>query len=105
MTHVIRSTRRALTNEEIEHELPRIPLWRFDDGKLQRELVFADFPEAFGFMSALALHAQALNHHPAFRNVYNRVQLELWTHDVSGITALDFELARVADTLAASFRR
>jgi 4a-hydroxytetrahydrobiopterin dehydratase len=61
---------------------------------------FADFAQAFAFMTEVAREAEALNHHPEWFNVYNRVVIDLTTHDASGITALDFELARRAEDLA-----
>jgi 4a-hydroxytetrahydrobiopterin dehydratase len=97
--------RKALSEAEARAQLAQLPDWQLRDGKLFRELTFASFVEAFGFMSALALHAEKLDHHPDWRNVYNRVSLELWTHDAGGLTALDFELARRADALAARFTR
>jgi len=62
-----------------------------------REFVFADFAEAFAFMTQVALAAEKRNHHPEWANVYNRVNVVLCTHDAGGLTALDFELARCAD--------
>ncbi len=96
-------TRRALDDAEIARELASVPEWRLHEGKLHRELKFAGFSEAFGFMTALALQAQALDHHPEWFNVYDRVVIDLWTHDAAGLTARDFELARVADTLVLRF--
>lgn len=68
-------------------------------GKLQREFLFEDFVEAFGFMSRVALIAESMDHHPDLHNVYNRVTLQLHTHDVGGISELDFELAARIDRL------
>ena len=70
-----------------------LPGWQLLDGKLQRTFAFADFIEAFGFMARAALVAQSLDHHPDWRNVYNRVEVQLWTHDAGGLTELDFTLA------------
>ena len=70
-----------------------LPGWQLADGKLGRTFTFADFIEAFGFMAKAALVAQALDHHPDWRNVYNRVEVQLWTHDAGGLTDRDFELA------------
>ncbi len=74
--------------------------WRLDDGKLYREFRFADFVEAFGFMSAAALCAERANHHPEWFNVYNRVQVWLTTHDAGGLTHKDLDLAREFEALA-----
>jgi 4a-hydroxytetrahydrobiopterin dehydratase len=81
--------------------LPRtLPAWRHDPqrgGTLTREFLFEDFAQAFGFMAQVALAAERLNHHPEWSNVYNRVSVTLTTHDAQGLTALDLELARVAE--------
>jgi 4a-hydroxytetrahydrobiopterin dehydratase len=69
------------------------------EGKLHRELRFADFVEAFGFMSRVALVAEAMGHHPEWRNVWNRVVIDLTTHDTGGLSTLDVELARRIDQL------
>jgi 4a-hydroxytetrahydrobiopterin dehydratase len=69
-------------------------------GKLHRELAFADFAQAFAFMTDVAREAEALQHHPEWFNVYNRVVIDLTTHDAGGITTLDFDLARRAEDLA-----
>ena len=70
------------------------------DGKLHREFTFPDFVRAFAFMSGAALRAEAMGHHPEWFNVYNRVVVDLMTHDAQGITRLDFELAEHLQALA-----
>jgi 4a-hydroxytetrahydrobiopterin dehydratase len=67
--------------------------WQVAEGKLCKTFRFPDFIAAFGFMSRVALLAEALGHHPDWRNVYNRVMVELTTHDAGGITEKDFILA------------
>ncbi len=67
--------------------------WQRLDDKLCIELVFHDFLQAFAFMTAVALKSQSMNHHPEWRNVYNRVSIALTTHSAGGLTELDFELA------------
>jgi 4a-hydroxytetrahydrobiopterin dehydratase len=91
-----------LPDAEIATRLVTLPQWTLAAGKLHRELRFATFVEAFGFMAALALVAERMNHHPEWFNVYNRVVIDLTTHDAQGITELDFELAAAAERLAAS---
>lgn len=88
---------------EIEKRRGEIPAWQIVAGKLHRELRFADFVSAFGFMSALALVAEARNHHPEWFNVYSRVVIDWNTHDVGGLSERDFELAAETDRLAARF--
>jgi 4a-hydroxytetrahydrobiopterin dehydratase len=77
-----------------------LPNWTLAGGKLRRELRFADFVEAFGFMTRVALVAEAMGHHPDWSNVWNRVTIELTTHDAGGLTDLDLQLARRIDALA-----
>lgn len=68
--------------------------WSVVDGKLHAEFKFADFSAAFGFMARSALVAETMDHHPEWFNVYNRVVVDLTTHDAGGITQSDVELAR-----------
>lgn len=63
---------------------------------------FKNFIDAFGFMSRAAIHAEKLNHHPEWSNVYNKVEVTLITHDVNGLSALDIMLARIMDRLRES---
>ena len=67
--------------------------WVEDGGRLEREFVFADFSEAFAFMTRVALIAEQNSHHPDWSNVYGRVVIELSTHDAGGLTDHDFRLA------------
>ncbi len=91
---------KKLTNSEIEAHLEGVAGWSVEDGKLHKEFQFESFVEAFGFMTSLALIAESMNHHPEWFNVYNRVTIDLMTHDVGGISGLDFQLAKKADVLA-----
>jgi len=90
-----------LSDAEVSRRLSSLSGWTMKDGKLHRELTFRDFGEAFAFMGEVAREAEALDHHPEWFNVYNRVVIDLTTHDASGVTTLDFELARRAEDLAA----
>ena len=76
-----------------------LPAWSVQTDRLSRDLRFRNFIEAFGFMSQVALLAEARNHHPNWSNVYNRVTIELTTHDLGGISDLDGELAAAIDAL------
>lgn len=96
--------RRKLEDDEIRAELAHRSGWELADGKLHTELIFADFVEAFGFMTKVAIVAEAKNHHPEWFNVYHRVVIDLWTHDVGGISTWDFELADTIDRLAGRTR-
>jgi len=88
-----------LDDGEIRERLIDLPEWTIADGKLHRRFEFADFNRAFSFMTSLALVAEVMNHHPDWSNVYNRVVINLETHDAGGITELDFKLAAAADKL------
>ena len=87
-------------SSSIEAQLGALEHWTVRDGKLHRELHFPDFVQAFGFMSRAALKAEAMNHHPEWFNVWNRVEVTLSTHDAGGLTALDIELAAFMDDAA-----
>jgi 4a-hydroxytetrahydrobiopterin dehydratase len=74
--------------------------WTIDDGALHREFVFADFTEAFGFMTRAALVAEKMDHHPDWSNSWNKVVVNLSSHDVGGLTDRDERLARRMNELA-----
>ncbi len=80
-------------------ELKNLPGWEVRDEKLHREFKFKNFVDAFGFMTRVALKAEAMNHHPDWSNGYNRVKVELVTHDAGGLTARDFTLAKAMNEL------
>jgi len=90
-----------LTPEQIEGLATELLTWSLVNGKLQRELRFADFVEAFAFMTKVALVAEAMGHHPEWSNVWNRVTIALTTHDTGGLSNLDLEMARRIDALLA----
>ncbi len=89
-----------LSREEVERRLGDLDGWTLADGKLHKDYRFDSFVEAFAFMSGVALTAEAMNHHPEWFNVYNRVSIDLTTHDAGGISEKDFELAARADASA-----
>lgn len=89
--------RRKCTEAEVESGLRELVDWQVVDGKLRRELGFKDFMQAFSFMTAIALYAESQNHHPEWFNVYNRLVIELSTHDVGGISPFDFDFAKHVD--------
>jgi len=80
-----------------------LPGWAEVPGRdaIEKTYVFADFNAAFGFMGRVALMAEKMNHHPEWRNVYNRVEVTLATHDAGGVTWLDVRLAQFMDEAAA----
>ena len=89
-----------LSEAEISAALAGLTGWEIREGKLHREFRFANFVRAFGFMSSVALVAEAMNHHPEWSNVYDRVMVDLTTHDAQGLTALDIALATRMNELA-----
>ena len=89
-----------LSESELSSALTQLPGWSLKDGKLHRQYQFSSFVEAFGFMSSVALVAESMGHHPEWFNVYNRVTIDLTTHDSGGITSLDVDLAKRANELA-----
>lgn len=94
-----------LTAEPLRLLLAGLPTWTPNaDGRcLQRDWQFADFAQAFGFMTHMALVSEQLNHHPEWRNVYNRVWVTLTTHDADGLTQRDLDWAQRAEAAAAGF--
>lgn len=78
--------------------------WTRDEARpaLRRSFLFADFSEAFGFMTRLALAAEQADHHPEWSNVWNRVDIVLTTHSAGAVTDKDFRLAEIANRLAAN---
>jgi len=89
-----------LTDVEVEDGLRNLPGWSLSAGKLHREYKFADFIHAFGFMATAAMAIEKKNHHPEWFNVYNKVIVDLNTHDAGGITAKDFELGKLLEGLS-----
>jgi 4a-hydroxytetrahydrobiopterin dehydratase len=90
-----------LTDEERAGLATLLPAWRMVQGRdaITRSFRFRDFSEAWGFMSRVALAAEAENHHPEWSNVWNRVEITLTTHDAGGLSARDIRLAQVIDAL------
>jgi 4a-hydroxytetrahydrobiopterin dehydratase len=82
-----------LTDDEIQQQIQRTKGWSLANGKLHKAYECKDFVDAFGKMTQTALVAESMNHHPEWFNVWNKVVIDLNTHDVKGISALDFQLA------------
>ena len=88
------SNRKLLSAEDAEAIVStRLPGWAVEAGELRKVFLFASFEEAWAFMARVALVAERINHHPDWRNVYNRVEVRLSTHDMGGITQMDIDLA------------
>lgn len=88
-----------LTEKEITEALGFLNGWTIQDGKLHRELKFKDFTRAWGFMTKVALLAERMDHHPEWSNSWNKVMINLTTHEIDGLTNLDVELAREINEL------
>lgn len=86
-----------LSADELRAALAELSTWTGEDGRLRKRFVFADFTAALAFMVRVGFEAERLCHHPNWSNVYNRVEVELWSHDLGGISALCVELARAMD--------
>ncbi len=89
-----------LTQEDIDEKLKNLPGWSVVNEKLHKEFLFDTFNQAFGFMTRAAMEIEKMNHHPEWFNVYNRITIELTTHDAGGITKNDTNLARILNSLA-----
>ncbi len=92
----------ALTTEQCQAALAKLPNWHLKNGKLKQTFVFKNFNEAFAFMTRVAMHAEQHDHHPEWSNVYKTVEVNLVTHDANGVTEKDLKLARFMDKVAAS---
>jgi 4a-hydroxytetrahydrobiopterin dehydratase len=93
-------SRDPLNRDQISEALAELPGWDLRDGKLHRTFEFPDFRAAFAFMTSVALRAEAMDHHPEWRNVYGRVEVWLQTHSARGVTQLDLDLARAMEDCA-----
>ncbi len=88
-----------LTESEISAHLLKLPEWKVKDGKLHRQYKFPDFSLAIGFMMAAAVLIEKKDHHPEWFNVYNKVTVDLTSHDAGGITSKDFDLAATLEQI------
>ncbi len=91
-----------LSQEDIEEELKGLEGWSVVNEKLHKEFLFDNFNQAFGFMTRSAMEIEKMNHHPEWFNAYNRIIIELTTHDAGGITKNDVNLAKILNSLVYS---
>jgi 4a-hydroxytetrahydrobiopterin dehydratase len=89
-----------LTEVELGAHMAQLAGWSIENGKLHKKFQFADFVTAFGFITKVAIVAEKMDHHPELYNVYNRVTIDLTTHDAGGISIKDIELAKKIDSLS-----
>ncbi len=89
-----------LSQTDIDEELKNLAGWSVVNEKLHKEFQFDSFNQAFGFMTRAAMQIEKMNHHPEWFNVYNKITIELTTHDAGGITKNDVNLAKILNSLA-----
>ena len=92
--------------EDIRNKFQEIEGWeKASDGRdaYTKLFKFSDFKQAFSFMTSVAMKAEQINHHPEWENVYNKVKITLTTHDVGGISKLDYHMALFADSCSKNF--
>ena len=88
-----------IDESQLNHFIKNSRSWIVDNEKIKKEFKFKNFIEAFGFISKVALLSEKINHHPNWQNTYNKVTIELTTHDLGGLTTNDIELAKEIDNL------
>jgi 4a-hydroxytetrahydrobiopterin dehydratase len=88
----------TMTDKKTTAAIAELTNWKVVDDKLNRAFKFDNFVDAFGFMTKVAIVAEKMGHHPELSNTYNRVVINLTTHDIGGIGPLDIELAKKIDT-------
>lgn len=94
----------ALDDNALQQALQKLPGWQreVERAAIGRRFAFKDFNAAFAFMTRVALQAEKMDHHPEWKNVYNRVDIVLSTHDAGGVTTLDIELAHFCERVASA---
>ena len=88
-----------LSQADIDEDLKNLPGWSVVNEKLHKDFQFESFNQAFGFMTRAAMEIEKMNHHPEWFNVYNRITVDLTTHDAGGITKNDVDLAKILNSL------
>jgi len=88
-----------LEKNQLDYFIKNNPSWRIDNNTIKKEFNFDNFIDAFGFMSKVALLSEKTDHHPDWQNSYNKVKINLTTHDKGGITTKDIKLAESIDKL------
>ena len=88
-----------LSDDEVLKNLKELNGWVIQNGKLHKEIEFTNFDEAWKFMTIAVVEIQKMNHHPEWFNVYNKLVIDLMTHDVGGISENDMSLAKILDKI------
>ena len=89
----------SINQTQLNNFINKNPSWIVDNKTIKKEFKFENFIDAFGFMSKVAILSEKMNHHPNWQNTYNKVKIELTTHDKGGITSNDTKLAESIDKL------
>ena len=84
---------KKLTESEIKHKIELLQDWDYCDNALNTDFEFDNFKDCMSAMNRIAFECEVLNHHPEWKNVYNKLEIRLTTHDAGGVTELDFKLA------------
>ena len=84
---------KKLTESEIKEKIKSLPDWDYCDNALKTDFEFDNFKDCMSAMNRIAFECEALNHHPDWKNTYNKLDIRLTTHDAGGVTELDFKLA------------
>ena len=90
---------KLLSEEQIEQKLLQFPDWEYEDNAIHAEFEFENFKDCFSAMSRIAFECEALNHHPNWSNVYNLLNITLFTHSAKGVTDTDFKLVEAIDAI------
>ena len=88
-----------IDQKQLTYFIKKNPSWTIKNKTIAKDFEFDNFVDAFGFMSKVALLSERMDHHPNWQNTYNKVKIELTTHDKGGITTNDIKLAESIDTL------
>ena len=88
-----------LSEEDIEKRILRFPDWEYYQNAIHAEFEFDNFKDCFSAMSRIAFECEALNHHPDWTNVYNKLNISISTHDANGVTEKDFKLAQAIENI------
>ncbi|TLP70559.1 4a-hydroxytetrahydrobiopterin dehydratase [Maribacter sp. ACAM166] len=95
-----------LNKQEAQERMKEIDtLWSLKGKSIYREIIFKDFVEAFSFMTSVAIIAEKSDHHPTWKNTYNKVNITLNTHDADGLTNKDFQLAKGIDMILKNYNQ
>jgi 4a-hydroxytetrahydrobiopterin dehydratase len=90
---------KKLTQDQIEEQLSNYPDWEYCDDAIHAEFEFENFKDCFSAMSRIAFECEAQNHHPEWKNVYNKLYISLSTHDAGGVTEKDFKLLEAIEQI------